>query len=188
VTLKNTVPDDLSADEIEEALTSLTEADLHRLRKAATHFAARSAYQTWEDLFQEAVVRALDGTRKCRRDVNVVTFLRNVMRSLLSADNELHEHKLRAAVSDEKEKQDQINLIVSSQCSPEEQLALSSESNAIFALFGEDDEITMILMGLQEGLSAKEIQEISGIDKTTYESARKRMRRKIEKHYPNGRL
>jgi DNA-directed RNA polymerase specialized sigma24 family protein len=43
-------------------------------------------------------------------------------------------------------------------------------------------------MGLQEGLSAKEIQEISGIDKTTYESARKRMRRKIEKHYPNGRL
>jgi DNA-directed RNA polymerase specialized sigma24 family protein len=45
-----------------------------RLRKIARHYAGRSAMSA-DDIMAEALARALDGTRKCPRDVNLLAFL-----------------------------------------------------------------------------------------------------------------
>ena len=66
------------------------------------HFCGRDAGGDWEDLQNEALVRALDGQRKCPKDVRVVTFLGNVIRSIASEHDGLDGH---APLSDELEAQ-----------------------------------------------------------------------------------
>ena len=53
-------------------------------------------------------------------------------------------------------------------------------------LFADDDEAQLILMGEMDELTAEEIREIGEIDATTYASARRRMRRRIDKEFPDG--
>jgi hypothetical protein len=51
----------------------------------------------------------------------------------------------------------------------------------LFAAFGSDDEITMILMAMEDGLRGEEIRLAAGMEQTTYETARKRLRRGVAK-------
>jgi hypothetical protein len=71
--------------------------------------------------------------------------------------------------------------------SPEEKATAYQELNAILELFKDDEDITSYLMGLYDGLTPDEICEIWGWDRTKYGSVQKRLRRSLNKHYPNGR-
>jgi hypothetical protein len=73
----------LSQAELSAAIEEFSELDWLRVKKAALHFCGRVGGE-WEDLQNEALVRALDGQRKCPKAVGVVTFLRNVIRSIAS--------------------------------------------------------------------------------------------------------
>ena len=43
-----------------------------------------------------------------------------------------------------------------------------------------------MLKGIEDGMSAKEVQEKFGLSPEKYDAARKRMERTIAKRYPNG--
>jgi hypothetical protein len=53
--------------------------------------------------------------------------------------------------------------------------------------FEGDQEVRWILMGLEDGLGASDIQAIGEMTKTQYETARKRLRRESERLFPGGR-
>ena len=56
----------------------------------------------------------------------------------------------------------------------------------ILALFDDDQLAHDIVEGTMEYLTAEELRELTGIDKTTYDSKRKLIRRRINKKYPGG--
>src|SRR6185503_17333497 len=75
----------LTAAEVTVRIRSMSDADKLRLIRTSNYFSfggARSA----SDLRQEAIRRAIAGTRKCPSDVPVITFLNGTMRSIAWAD------------------------------------------------------------------------------------------------------
>ena len=53
--------------------------------------------------------------------------------------------------------------------------------------FKNDSEVQWIIMGIEDGRSATEVQELSGMTKTQYESAQRRWRRALERLVPERR-
>src|SRR6266446_5307209 len=65
----------------QESGPGLVEVSLHRLRMEP-----REPSDDLADMLAEALVRALDGTRKCPRGVNLMVFLARAMKSIAWAD------------------------------------------------------------------------------------------------------
>jgi hypothetical protein len=64
--LDDSVGDSLSPEEIRSAIERFSDADWLRLRKAAQYFSGRSGRE-WRELQNEALLRSLDGRRRCPR-------------------------------------------------------------------------------------------------------------------------
>lgn len=62
-----------SPDGIEDAVRAFSDADWVRLKRTAQRYAISPLES--DDLIQEAIMRALAGTRKCPKDVDVARFL-----------------------------------------------------------------------------------------------------------------
>lgn len=72
-----------SPEEVHSLISQFTELDKLRVQRAAMYFSKRCRLE-WPDLENEAMVRTLDGRRKCPKNVAVTTFLGNVIRSIAS--------------------------------------------------------------------------------------------------------
>jgi DNA-directed RNA polymerase specialized sigma24 family protein len=165
------------------ALKLVTESDLLRLKAIArVHARGLPPDVSWDDLLQEAFARVMSGSRKKPCDISMVAFLSGVMRSL-RADHwrrvnlESPGGSLRRRLPDpgkaqEPEAQDAAP-------DPERALIAWQEMQSVARLFAGDSVALQIVSGLAEGLSPEEIRTASGISKTDYDSARRRMRRAL---------
>ncbi|MGH8288252.1 MAG: RNA polymerase sigma factor [Steroidobacteraceae bacterium] len=163
------------------ALDLVSRMDLLRLKAIARVYARGLPPEvTWEDLLQEALTRVIVGSRHRPQGVPTVAFVAGVLRSLKAehwrrarresgGDATLridHEHDTSLALSDPTP-------------GPERALSARQELSAIRELFADDPAATTIIEGLGEGLSAGEIRRATGLSKTDYDSARKRIRRTL---------
>ena len=57
---------------------------------------------------------------------------------------------------------------------------------AMLAPFNDDPQVRDLVEGIMEGFTADELRELTGLDETSYASKRRRVRRTIDKHYPEG--
>lgn len=165
------------------ALELVNEMQLLRLKTIARlHARGLPPDVSWEDLLQEAVTRVLVGSRRQPEGVTTVPFLAGIMRSLKS------EHWRRAharsgspgalGLDRHSVSSREIDLPDPSP-DPERSLVAQQELIAIQRLFADDAVALQIIAGLGGGLSAERIRSIYGISKTDYDSARKRMRRRL---------
>lgn len=182
-----------SRDEIEEAIDAFTPADWARLNLVAKAY-ARGRPIDWQDLIQEAHLRALDGQRKCPEHVDVVKFLCESMRSIANAEAQRVEHRMaHVPVTHTGDPNDQT-LHLADEAGDRETQKLDEEKleehasvcARIIALFDEDPAARLILKEIMEGSAGEELRKLTGLDKTAYESKRKFMRRTIDRHFPNG--
>src|ERR1700756_3688613 len=74
---------DASTEAIARALAALTSSDLLRLKRVAQLRARLLPGLEWEELLNEAVLRALEGSRRWPEGVPLLAFLAGVMRSLV---------------------------------------------------------------------------------------------------------
>lgn len=181
-----------SRDEIEAAVRGFSASDWVRLRKIAKFYANVGAIEA-DDLIQEAMMRALS-TRTCPSHVDVVRFLAETMRSIAHGERE----KMRPVaqfvpVSRTGDSVDQGTELVDEGDAAEAVLILKQDAAHCVATYGairtlfEDDPIAKdVLEGLLEDLTPAEIQELTGLDATGYDSKRRLIRRRIEKAYPKG--
>jgi DNA-directed RNA polymerase specialized sigma24 family protein len=154
----------LSPAEAAAAIRALTVADKTALMKIARLYAKKTPYDH-EDLLQEALCRVLAGARAWPRHVAAVAFLWGVVRSIA------WEWKAQAL-----------------DCAPdgvdpdgEERRAIARFDVAkILALFHDDPAAQAIVRGMLDGARGQELQALSGLDKTAYESKRTKIRRRIE--------
>jgi len=178
-----------SRDEIASAIRALTPADLVRLRKVAQHYAAGRRIEV-NDLLQEAFVRAID-SRACPTHVSVVKFLAEAMRSIAHGEAEKVENRL-ILVSVAQTGQHQMDALDYPDAAQNAEAGLVSEQDAaairraLLALFDDDPVARDIVEGSMEEMTAEELRELTGLDKTAYDSKRKLIRRRIDKAYPEG--
>lgn len=155
----------LSQGEVVKTLKALTDGDKTALMKIARAYATKTCYGH-EDLLQEAICRVLSGARAWPRGLPVLSFLVGVMRSI--------------AWEWRGEPQGEAQDVVDPRTG-EGGVMASIDVVKIIALFGDDPVAQKIVVGIMEGARGQELQELSGLDKTGYESKRTKIRRRIEK-------
>lgn len=155
----------LSPAEAGAAIRALSVADKTALMKLARLYAKKTPYDH-EDLLQEALCRVLAGARAWPRDVAALPFLWGVVRSIAwEWKKEFIEHDAGMADVEGEERRAIAGLDVVK----------------ILALFDDDPAAQIIVRGMMEGARGQELQELSGLDKTDYESKRTKIRRRVEK-------
>jgi len=167
-------PATLSPGEVAASIRALPAAVWYRLDRIAAYY-ARACPLEADDLRQEALDRALTGTRKCPIDVDVVRFLSEAMRSIASDSVKAQKRKATQAGGTGSslvtlEDAEAINSIVSPSATPEAALIAEEEAgrirHAILDLFADDVVAQTIVEGDMEGMEAEEIRNLIGLDKT----------------------
>lgn len=196
-----------TAEEAEQAIQQLTDVDYFRLVKVARLLIGGSSYGTAEDLAAEAIQTPYlaargEGGRRWPKDVDFMAYLVQTMRGLASDSRK--SATCRSTVSnrvpsrDGPDEHDLFDQPRFSSLSPEEsaieaedeedcQQADDSYLAKIDERFKNDAGVQWIIRGLKEDKSPGEIQELSGMTKTQYESAQRRWRRGVEKLFPDRR-
>jgi RNA polymerase sigma-70 factor (ECF subfamily) len=167
-----------AATDVGRALRALPNADLVRLKALARLWSrGLPGGLVWTDVLHEAVVRALDGSRRWPPDVPLLAFLSGVMRSIRD------EHWRRARREQTwrlpPTAPDDAGVIADSPPDPERVLAAAQALGAVNRLFADDAAALTIIAGLSAGLTASEICRHYGMAARDYDSARKRMRRTL---------
>lgn len=190
----------LSPAEIEAAINQLSQANFSRLRELA-RLRSRASPMDADDLLQEAFVRALDGSRRCPRHVDIVRFLDGVMHSIASDAVKAQNRRppelrlVPASAGD-----DDLPLLDPPDPRPnaeeelvaaEQELAAAEEADrikrAILALFDDDLEAQTIAEGTMDGIEGEELRSCTGLDEKAFATMRRLVRRRIDKAFPKGR-
>ena len=155
----------LSQAEAVKALRALTAGDKTALMKIARIYAQKTPYGH-EDLFQEALCRVLSGARMWPRHLTALAFLVGVLRSIAWEWKSEPAGEMPEAF-DPAAGEGRANALI--------------DAGKIIAIFADDPVAQKIVVGMMEGARGRELQELSGLNKTDYESKRTKIRRRIEK-------
>jgi DNA-directed RNA polymerase specialized sigma24 family protein len=172
---------DSTALDIAQAIRALSDTDLVRLKALAQLWVrGLPGGLTWADLVNEAIARALDGSRRWPPGVRLVAFLSGVMRSICDDHwrRVRRDHELFVPGED---------LADPGACGeeadlppgPERLLAAAQALAAVNSLFAHDPPALKIIAALAEGLTAKEICNLYAMSEREYDTVRKRMRRAL---------
>lgn len=183
-----------SHDEVKDAIRALTPAQWVRLRKAAAYFAAGRPVEA-DDLLQMAFASALDENgRTCPTNVDIVRFLAGAMRSI--ADGEIDKASRRPILvpvpkTGGREEGEEEEVEFADDRPNVEQHHINAENEAekraaILALFEDNPTARDLAEGVMAGMTKEELCELTGLDETSYQSMRKRIRRRIDAAFPRG--
>ncbi|MBX4997457.1 transposase [Rhizobium lentis] len=173
-----------SADDAVAAFDALSNEERNKLARVARFIAGSSGFPSPDDLINEAYVRIADGRRRWPRGHGFTSFVAGVMKSLRSDG---------AFVTDERKvvRLDQGFAIVTSE---DLQMVAANDDDGDLARkaiiedaiskleehFADDDEMMLLLMGIQEGMIGKDLQEAVGVDAKRLEALRTRLKRRID--------
>lgn len=166
-------------EQVARALRRLTESELLRL-EALARLRARGLPGgiAWSDLLNEAIRRALDGSRPWPPGVPLLAFLAQIMRSVWSELCRRNTLERRVAQTDASV----LGGADGDWMDPERIVAAAQVLTAIHKLFAHDASALDVIAGLADGRSAQEIRELQGVSETEYDSIRKRIRRTLLRH------
>jgi hypothetical protein len=158
----------LSRSEVERAIVSLSDGEKTALVKIARVYARkRNTPYDHEDLLCEAYTRILSERRKWPRGEPAVNFIGGVIVSIA------WEWRNSVEVNEELEIGDK---------GAEEQTTLARiDAKRIIDLFADDPVAQRLVVAMLEGARGQELQDLSGLTSTEYESKRKKIRRRLER-------
>ena len=188
-----------TVDEIEQATEKLTKAEWAKLcsfaRNRARMMALRGSAFTEEDLVKEAIVALLEERRHWNpRKVDFVGVLIGAMRSIASnyceatQDGEfaIPASQLISGEDEDGEVSDPTKTHPDSRLNPEQVLIVSTLLSEVYELVSDDAEALVIMDGWRDLMSGSEIIEALDIDRNSYETIVRRIRRKVAARWPKG--
>jgi DNA-directed RNA polymerase specialized sigma24 family protein len=155
----------LSRAEIDNTIKVLTAADKTKIVKIAAQYATMTPYEA-KDLYQEALLRAMDGRRQWPRGLPATKFFWGVMRSI---------------AWEWKRKDDPLDKDIGDKGAEERTLLDRDHVMKIIKAFDDDPIAQKIFVAITEGARGEELLKLSGLSPIDYESKRKKIRRRIER-------
>jgi DNA-directed RNA polymerase specialized sigma24 family protein len=172
--------------EVKAAFVGLSGEELVKLKQVARLRSHGLPTSTWEDLLQEALYRALTGTRQWPTSVPFLAFLAQTMRSLASDERRRAQDVEMVTESDIGNAEGSANrlddLAITS-VTPELLATARSALLEIQSLFAHDPDAMEVLKGLALGALPAEIQASSGMTSVQYSTAQRRIQRTLAKRY-----
>lgn len=196
-----------TAEEVCEAIESLTQAELGRIHRAAQYALFGTEYTDPQELLGEAVRRTLEGVgvkggRHWPKDVHFVAYLIRTMQSIAdgSSDSVVQtctasleamgggDGNAELALAQEGfSSPDVVEQALEVEETAERRSRAAADAALIEAHFANDDEIQFLIMGDKDGMKAADIRAISGMNQTEYDTARRRFRRGLNTLMPGRR-
>lgn len=196
--------DDLNhgPDDVRAAIETLTPPEVYRIKQAAQLCLIGTEFQDADELVNEAVLRSIGGGgRNWPKHVQFVAFMIKTIESISEASRsspaQARTDRLDGIGIDPNPEAflaskghahaDVIEQAIELEETQAHLTRVRDDSQAVDELFANDEDVTWILMGIKDGQKMAEICSISGMSTTQYESAQRRMRRKIASHFPGRR-
>ena len=196
-----------TAEEIAEAVESLTEAELGRIHRAAQYALFGTEYTNPLELLGEAVQRTLEGVgvkegRHWPKDVHFVAYIIRTMQSIADGSSDsiiqsrtAHLETMAGRDGDAElalaqegfSYPDVVEQALKVEETAERQARAAADAALIEAHFANDAEIQFLIMGDKDGMKPDEIRAVSGMDRTAYDTARRRFRRGLNTLMPGRR-
>lgn len=188
-------------EEVYKAIEALGDDDYAALYARAANMIYGTRYRDPKDLVHDTVLSAIEGaTPGCARGrvwpkaVPFMAFVTTAMKGI--ASNSRTSSAGRAEVlavelvgAEDGDSDEAMAAATAAATSGVDHELMNSadvaelirQRDELFAEFSSDDEITMILMAMEDGLRGEDIRRTADMDQTTYETARKRLRRGVAK-------
>jgi hypothetical protein len=170
-----------------------------KLRGVASSRLWKTGIDDPDELLNETIRRLADGDREWPIQIPLVPFLMNAMRSVADGIRGLKRQTSEALASSltdpgDSHADDPMDRFASGAALPED-LLISEDSRKeaahslakIDAKFSGDEDVSWILMGIEDEIKPEEVRKMSGMSLTQYETARKRLRRGIASLFPERR-
>lgn len=198
---------DATAEEVCEAIESLSEAELGRIHRAAQYALFGTEYTDPLELLGEAVQRTLEGVgvkggRHWPRGVHFVAYIIRTMQSIADGSSvsvvQTRTAHLQAMAGDEGSAElalaqagfsfaDVVQQALDIEETTERLSRAAADAALIEAHFANDEEIQYLIMGDKDDLKPAEIRAASGMNQTQYDTARRRFRRGLNTLMPGRR-
>jgi DNA-directed RNA polymerase specialized sigma24 family protein len=179
----------LSISELTAAYEELSPVKYAKLVRTAERLADGTEFGA-DDLIGEAIVRALDGTRNCPRNVDPMAFLWNAMKSIASDSRRSRKALPPPESIDEPAFAGAAAVVATRGRNAEEALMVAEDCArrlaALTELFKDRPDALCVVMGDCDGLPAEEIKIVCDLDQTALATARRYIRRTIDRAYPKG--
>jgi DNA-directed RNA polymerase specialized sigma24 family protein len=174
-------------DEIRATIEAFTDLDWQRVRKAAAYW-ARAYGVDAEDVMQDALERAVDGSRQCPRDISIFKFLSGAMRSISGDERKAQTRRaeIHLVAEDGSLVVDPIDDRPNAAESAQSREAAEGIKQAVLGLFEDDLAAQTIVEGDMDGIEGEELRDLTGLDAKAFASKRRFVRRRIDRTYPKG--
>jgi DNA-directed RNA polymerase specialized sigma24 family protein len=172
--------------EFRQLLSRLSDADMIRLAKIARHLAGADAIMSPDDLLAEALARTLDGSRKCPRDLAIITFLARVMESMAWAERNSARMRRETVILAGAMAPDGIAAATDPEADTIEEEFRRRQIDALLELFRSDAEATVWLRARMAADSLEEVRQLTGFDAKQIHTIGRRIRRRVERAFPQG--
>ena len=174
-------------EEIRATIEAFTDLDWLRVRKAAEHWACAHDADA-EDVMQDALERAIDGSRQCPRDISIFTFLSGAMRSISGDERKARTRRteINVVADDGSLVVDPIDDRPNAAEAAQSRQAAAEIKQAVLGLFEDDLAAQTIVEGDMDGIEGEELRDLTGLDAKAFASKRRLVRRRIDRTYPKG--
>lgn len=189
------------ASRLEHALTQMTDASLGRLYRLAQYFLlGGTTYQSPKELFNEAVHRTLDGRRNWPPGEPFGRYIWMVMRSIANADRRLQANAVELLANDAPRADgaptdtDRIGDFGWQESAVDQVLEAAHAKKQIVEdlqviedHFKDDQNVMLVIMAIEDSVPPRELESDYGLTIKQYESARKKLRRFVDRQFPGRR-
>jgi RNA polymerase sigma-70 factor (ECF subfamily) len=179
-----------SIEEVKQAFRELPLAYWVRLRRWTVWKLAGNSTASADDVINDMWLRFVNGSRRWPKGIPFATCFWNAVKSSINAEWEKHK---RVASAQESLPEDGNGAETDEGTSPLDQLVQQPERRRqegildhIAQAFKIDRAVAAVLEGIDRQLSPLQVQEEFDLSETQYDSARRKLRRFLNKHYPNG--
>ena len=186
---------------LEHAVSAMTKTAWARLYRLAGYFLlGGTTYKNPIELFNEAVQRTLDGRRNWPPAVAFDAYIWMIMRSIADADRKLEEERIEFLANDQPHfdgfdfEGDRLAEYGSAASAVDAvledtaaQQAVKEDLQTIEDNFKNDQNVMLVIMAIEDNIPPRELEADYGLTLTQYESARKKLRRYIDRQFPGRR-
>jgi RNA polymerase sigma-70 factor (ECF subfamily) len=178
----------LAVTEIKTTIEALPRVGWLRLHKVARALCRHTGIEA-DDLLQEAFRRALDGTRQCPRDIDILRFLAGVMRSIASDWSKARKRRPEVSLVASGGVVEEVAVRVRDpRPNPDDLLAGEQEADrmriAVLDLFADDLVARALLEGIMDGRQGDDLRSLAQLNETAFATKRRLIRRRIDKAFP----